>query len=407
MYAIGAILSPKYKVKLSEKANSESGIPANILNLKFDDYTAINWLRICILAPLKLLTDWKKDDIYVAEMGIDSPDEPKNMTYLLKILQPDIGIFLNVSATHSERFDKLVDPNIQGEERLTEIINEIADEKGKIVTTLGKDKTAIIYADEEAVYRQILRTEAKVLTFGKQNNPDIKILNYSVSEAGTEFEFEYNQQNYTLSKPALVLPNHYGETFAAAILAGIASDIPIEEGIQNLTNNFSLPKGRSTIIKGKKGSTIIDSSYNASYQPTKDMIELASNIEAKRKIFVFGDMRELGNEEKLLHEKIADAAKDKFAVFITVGPLTKKYFAPKLLALGVQNENIKSFEKAGDAGRYLSEIVQEGDLILVKGSQNTILLEIVIEALMVDKARAEKILCRRGEFWEKKRAEYL
>ncbi|MCA9381897.1 UDP-N-acetylmuramoyl-tripeptide--D-alanyl-D-alanine ligase [Candidatus Dojkabacteria bacterium] len=407
MYAIGAVLSSKYKVKLSEKANSESGIPANILNLKFDDYSAFNWLRVCILAPVKLLTDWEKHDIYVAEMGIDSPDEPKNMSYLLKIVKPNIAVFLNVSATHSERFDKLVDENITGEQRLTEVVNEIADEKGKIITELGKDGIGIVFADEEPVYRQSLRTEAKVMTFGSKNNPDLEFTDYEVSELGTRFKFHYNQNDYEFKKSSLILPKHYGDTFAAALLVGIACKIPIEDGLENLERTFSLPLGRSTIIKGKKGSTIIDSSYNASYEPTKDMVNLTSMIEAKRRIFVFGDMRELGNEERLLHEKIAKEASSVFNLFVTVGPLTKKYFAPKLAELGVQKNNIKTFDKAGDAGKYLSETVEEGDLILVKGSQNTIFLEIVIEELMVDKAKAEKILCRRGEFWEKKRTEYV
>ena len=42
-------------------------------------------------------------------------------------------------------------------------------------------------------------------------------------------------------------------------------------------------------------------------------------------------------------------------------------------------------------------------IVGVKGSQNTIFLEIVVEALMKNKDKAGSVLCRRGKFWEKKK----
>ena len=77
--AIVAILGDSFRVKVSEKANSESGIPLNILGLTPNDYSVVDWLRLIFLAPIKALTNWEKYDIYLVELGIDSPRVPKNM----------------------------------------------------------------------------------------------------------------------------------------------------------------------------------------------------------------------------------------------------------------------------------------------------------------------------------------
>ena len=82
--------------------------------------------KIAILTPFKLLTNWKIYDIYLLEMGIDSAKSPKNMPYLLSIVKPDIGIFLNVTSVHLENFSSL---------------DKIAEEKAKLVNTA---KIAII-----------------------------------------------------------------------------------------------------------------------------------------------------------------------------------------------------------------------------------------------------------------------
>ncbi|PIR62784.1 MAG: hypothetical protein COU65_01665, partial [Candidatus Pacebacteria bacterium CG10_big_fil_rev_8_21_14_0_10_42_12] len=97
MTAVAAVLKDTRQVKTSDKANSESGIPLNILGLYPKSFAPSDWLRLMIQAPTKLainlVTNQEKYDTYVAELGIDSPFPPKNMGYLLTILHPDIGIF--------------------------------------------------------------------------------------------------------------------------------------------------------------------------------------------------------------------------------------------------------------------------------------------------------------------------
>ena len=104
--AIVHILKTRGIVKHTTHANSESGIPLNILGLHPTSYTYFDWFRLIILAPFKLLSNWEHFAYYVVEMGIDSPDSPKNMAYLLSILRPHVGVVLNASLTHADSFDR-------------------------------------------------------------------------------------------------------------------------------------------------------------------------------------------------------------------------------------------------------------------------------------------------------------
>ena len=59
-------------------------------------------------------------------------------------------------------------------------------------------------------------------------------------------------------------------------------------------------------ILEKNGVKIINDSYNASYDSMKAGLEILSKMSSKRRIAVLGDMLELGDFSKDLHEKVGD-----------------------------------------------------------------------------------------------------
>jgi UDP-N-acetylmuramyl pentapeptide synthase len=48
--AIYSVLKNKYKVKVSFKANSESGISLNILGLEMNDYSSLDWKNLTTMS---------------------------------------------------------------------------------------------------------------------------------------------------------------------------------------------------------------------------------------------------------------------------------------------------------------------------------------------------------------------
>lgn len=399
MEAIAAILKEKYTLKVGRKANSESGIPLNILGLSPDSFSLFDWVRLALLAPLKLLTNWKYYDFYLVEMGIDSPFAPKNMSYLLTILQPEIGVFMSADAVHSEPFDPLVKGN-NPEERRASLVQLIAAEKGKLIKSLPAHGLAVLNADQPVLMENATPTQAKITTFGSHQDATIQISEVTVDTAGTHMVFHTGEEKVVLHFAKYLLPTHYANTFAAAIAVGQYLEISPYLSCKLLEKNFVLPAGRSNLIAALNGAMILDSSYNASTQPMLDSLQLLSQLKVKRRLALLGDMRELGSVEQAEHEKVATTAAKVLDEAVLVGPLMQKYVLPILTEKKVA---VRWFANAYQAAEYLKTALKPDDLLLVKGSQNTLLLEIAIERLMLHPEQAEELLCRRGAFWDTQR----
>jgi UDP-N-acetylmuramoyl-tripeptide--D-alanyl-D-alanine ligase len=176
----------------------------------------------------------------------------------------------------------------------------------------------------------------------------------------------------------------------------------------NALENYKAPPGRMSLISGINDSYIIDSSYNASQGSVIDALKVLEVAgEGRKKIAVLGDMREIGLESESAHNIVARAAVKVADKIVLVGPLMKDFFIPEARKLGYETDNVLWFENSLLAGNYVKDIIETGDVILVKGSQNEIYLERVVEELMQDKTDADNLLCRRGEYWDVLRSNYV
>jgi len=156
---------------------------------------------------------------------------------------------------------------------------------------------------------------------------------------------------------------------------GISID-KIKAGIEN----FVLSKNRMEIQK-IKGITIVNDCYNANFDSMKAAIESVSNIEGRRKIAVLGDMLELGSFSKQLHDKVGiEVAKNQIDVLITVGKEAKT-IAKSAIKAQMDEKNIYCFEENRKAIQLLKEIIEEGDVILIKASNGMKFIEIVNEVI--------------------------
>ncbi|AKM81805.1 MAG: UDP-N-acetylmuramoyl-tripeptide-D-alanyl-D-alanine ligase [Candidatus Pacebacteria bacterium GW2011_GWF2_38_9] len=407
--AIYSVLKNKYKVKVSFKANSESGISLNILGLEMNDYSSLDWLRVLLLAPIKVLSSFEKFDYYVVEMGVDSPNPPKNMEFLLSIIQPKMAVFLNAGINHSFAFDHLsteTNPQLRKEQ----LIKEIAKEKAKLVLSLDKNGLAFLNFDDSNIKEICQDIEAESYSFGSDNICDLQILNHQTKIEGKEisssFAFQVQShygklkgqsQKLEIQIKGFLLPKHYAYSFAVAILIGLKAGLNGKEIKKALENNFHLPLGRASIIEGKNGSVIVDGSYNASSM--KDMIELMANLPQSnhRKIALLGDMRELGEETKQMHEEIATLATKTFDQIFLVGKEMQKYALPIIQKANINK--VEFFENSTLAGEKIAQLLRANDLVFVKGSQNTIFLEEAMKLMMKDRKEAKKLLCRQSPWW--------
>jgi len=142
--------------------------------------------------------------------------------------------------------------------------------------------------------------------------------------------------------------------------------------INNFFNTQKPLKGRGKIKKVNKfGKSffLIDESYNANPLSVKSAVENFSNIKkkGKKKYFLFGDMMELGKNSHIYHKKISK--------FINNSDIDKTFVygeraarAYKFLRKNKRGEIINSFESFDDT---ISKILQNGDFLMIKGSNAT------------------------------------
>ncbi|MFH1186689.1 MAG: Mur ligase family protein [Candidatus Levyibacteriota bacterium] len=398
---ITVILKEKYRVKNSSGKNSQTGIPLSILDIDPGNYTPIDWIRIVLECPLKLLINWQRYEYFIAEMGIDGPNEPNNMSYLLKILTPKIAVLTNITFEHSEYFENIVE-NMDLKTKAEKVLKLTAKQENLLLSSVPSRGEVIVNLDDKFIRKNIESIVANKTTVSIQNNKtDLYVSKVESSLSYFKTSIVYQDKNYLISieKP---LSEHYAASFALALAVCLKVEISIKEAISYLEKNFVLPPGRMSVFEGVKNTIIIDSSYNnATLPPILDILDfLDKNAEKKRKVAIIGDMRELGFMTKKLHEAVAAKIVKTVDLAILVGPSMQKYVAPIL-----ENKvKYKSYLTFTEVKKDILDLINPGDLILVKSSQNDLFLERMVEFLLEDKKNV-KFLCRRSSIWDLKRAQ--
>jgi len=408
--AIYAAIKDYRKTKIIREGNSQTGIPLGILNVSPGHYRIFDWLRILFSAPFK--TDGLKGYEYViVEMGIDSPFPPKNMDYLLTIVKPDIAVIVNVHSVHTMQFDELFGSVNDEKTRREYVLKRIAKEKMKIISKAFPE-IAVCNLDNRyiaEIVSRIRKDKMELFGFGSSDMADIRLVHYEPGFKETVFGFYLKKEN---TKTVISIRNHflprvYGEVFSCAIGVGLGLGIGPFEIAEKIGKNFSLPAGRSTVLKGIRDSIVIDSSYNASKSSVTSFIDSVNGIKTKEKrpfVFVFGDMRELGEESQSEHNDVARViVKANPALVVLVGDETKKYVFDIL-----KNGKIKVhwFRKSDAAGEFLRNSLPYRSIVLVKGSQNLIFLEEAVKKILINK-QDEKKLCRQDDFWKNKKSRFF
>ncbi len=398
------IFAEKYKVKQGKGKNSETGIPLDILNLSPSDYSYSEWLKIFIKAPLKAILDHKKYDIYVAEMGIDSPVEPKNMSYLLKIIKPDIAVLTNISYEHSTYFDPLVTDE-EFDNRGKGILELTSKQESLLLTSVSDKGWVVLNIDDENIRKIEPEVKARVLTISKKVRSSdfyIEEIKNFVDEFLIIFKHEGKRYKLKIDNP---LPEHFAYTFLSAIAVAKAGGIRVDDAVSALEKDFYLPAGRMSFFKGIKDTIIIDSSYNnATLSPILDLLSFVKEVgKQRRRIGIIGDMRELGTMSRALHEEVGRKILETLDVAILIGPLSQQYILPILKR---KHFPVFSFLNFSSARATIIDEVKPKDIILVKGSQNTLFLERAVEILL-ENPKDRDNLCRRGEYWDRIRAKTL
>ena len=362
--AVFAVLKGKFNVRANDASfNNEIGFPMAILGLKKPG--RLIWISNLVKSLESLIFKSKNyPEILVLEMGADKPGD---LDYLINIANPKIGIVTAVGElpVHLEFYS--------GSE-------EVAKEKSKLVQSLPSDGLAILNYDDEIVFEMKDLSKAEVRTFGFSDGANIRASDMSyfldASEkvgGGISFKVNY-EKGFVPFRLANALGRHQIYASLAATAVGLHFRMNLVE-ISQALEQLEFPKQRMKLLKGVKNSWIIDDSYNASPLSTHAALdtlkEFGDKVIAKgglgRKVAVLGDMKELGIFTEKAHRLIGNLAGERTQYLFTVGPAAK--FIADSAFNQLPKENIMSFDNVSEAGEYLKSFIQEGDIVLVKGSR--------------------------------------
>jgi UDP-N-acetylmuramoyl-tripeptide--D-alanyl-D-alanine ligase len=178
---------------------------------------------------------------------------------------------------------------------------------------------------------------------------------------------------FTLNVPGI----HNLYNALAAIAVGLQFRVPKAE-IAKALANFRSTNMRME-IKNANGFKIVSDCYNANPSSTKMALQTIGNMKVNRRIAVLGDMLELGAQTDALHQEMGAMVPEmNFDMLLTVGEKAKLYVK------GAKSKGMKAahhFASVQELIDTLTEIVSEGDVLLIKGSRG-MHMETVVDALL-------------------------
>lgn len=380
--AIALVLSGVFNARKSEKSyNSEIGVPLTIIGVQSAWNNFLQWILVLFAGAKIVISKEKYPEWLAIELGVDRPGD---MEKLMKWISPDVAVItaLGEIPVHIEYFRGA---------------DEVAKEKAKLIQKLKQGDYAILNGDDMAVLALREKTKANVITFGFSEMNDLVASNYRVSPDGITFKVDY-KGNIIPVRLFNLYGRHYVYSALAAIGVGISQGLNLIEMAETLSK-FNPPPGRLNLLEGIKKTFILDDSYNSSPLAAAAALDALNELPAQRKIAVLGDMLELGKFTIDEHKKVGRKIKEmKFDLLFTVGPRSK-FLAEEALAAGFNPKKIFEFSTSDEAKKIVQEKIQEGDLILIKGSQS-MRMEKIVEEIMLHPELKERLLVRQEKEWQ-------
>lgn len=237
--------------------------------------------------PLTLCRLTSQDDYAVIELGANHIGE---IEYTTQIVKPQSALINNIAEAHLEGFGSL---------------DGVAKAKSEIFLGLPKGGVAIVNLD---CYRQNWLDslqDKQVLTFSLQNTAADFYAKAISQNMLTEFTLHSPEGEVLVRLPLLGLHNVANAVAASALAMSVGANLQqITAGLQSVQP----VKGRLYPIKLTDDQVILDDSYNANVGSMTAAIDVLAQQRGYR-VFIVGDMAELGDESVKLHQQIGEEAR--------------------------------------------------------------------------------------------------
>jgi UDP-N-acetylmuramoyl-tripeptide--D-alanyl-D-alanine ligase len=292
--------------------------------------------------PLTVLGAPDESDVLIIELGSNHRGEIAKLT---QIARPHIGVLTNVGRAHIGFFGS---------------VEEIAREKSDVLRHLVPGGRGVINAEGCVLGGALTDIDADIITFAVKREANFRAAGVKqLPGGGSTFTVAGHEVKMTV--PGL----HNVYNALAAIAAASLLEVEVGDSARALE---SFGPVRVKTISGSS-ITIMDDSYNANPDSVRAAADILSGARARRRIFILGEMLELGSESEQLHREVGSMlAASGIDMLIGIGGQTRSA-VEEALASGMDAGSAFFFETRADAKRYIGDAVLAGDVILVKGSR--------------------------------------
>ena len=348
---IASVLSQKYCVLKTEgNFNNEVGLPLTVFNLR------------------------EEHQVAVLEMGISDFGE---MTRLARIARPDLCVITNIGCAHLEQL-KNRDGILKAKTEMLAFMNP----KGHIVFN-GDDDKLSTFLPENGL-RPVYFGLGEHCSFRAEHVEDQGL-------RGTDAEFVTPDSRFTahISIPGSHMVHNAMAGTAVGRLLGL-TDAEIRAGIEALVPLA----GRNHLIETER-FTIIDDCYNANPASMKASLDVLAKADT-RTAAILGDMGELGENWKALHQEVGRyAAELGIHVLVCIGEMAEEiaegarkvckaqvsagrdFGLESAAASDTESTAVYHYQTKADFLADAGALLKTGDSILVKASHMMEFPEIV------------------------------
>lgn len=291
--------------------------------------------------PLTILGAPEDADVIVLELGSNHRGE---IAKLARIARPNVGVLTNVGSAHIGFFGS---------------VEAIASEKSDVLRCLESGGTGVVNADDPALAGALADIQSPMLTYAIECEAGFRAEEVRRAEGGHVF-------NVAGEEVRLKVPGRHNIYNALAAIAA-ASLLEVGPGEAARALEGFEPVRVKTISRGSV--TIMDDSYNANPDSVRAAADILAGARASRRIFILGEMLELGSESERLHREVGSMlAASGTDILIGIGGQTRSSIEGAISS-GMDAGSAVFFKTKAEAKSYVGAMLREGDAVLIKGSR--------------------------------------
>ncbi|GAA3743098.1 UDP-N-acetylmuramoyl-tripeptide--D-alanyl-D-alanine ligase [Salinactinospora qingdaonensis] len=304
------------------------------------------------LTVLRADTSTRHIVLEVAARGIG------HIAHLCSIAPPRIGVVLNVGSAHVGEFGSRA---------------AIAQAKGELVEALPTAEdggVAVLNADDDAVIGMAARTRARVVSYGRSEQAQVRARNVELTPLGcARFELWLRGRGTAPVELRLVGEHQVHNALAVAAVAAEAG-MGVADIAAALSQAGSVSRWRMEVTERRDGVTVINDAYNANPESMAAALQTLTAVAQQRRAFaVLGHMAELGAVHEAEHERLGQAvAAAGIEGLIVVGEQAEPVAAGAESVSAWRGQALR-VPDAAHAVAALRERLRPKDVVMVKGSR--------------------------------------